>query len=184
MPGRPCRRRIALRKKFVRLVALGATASTSSTRTTSFTRTPTAPARRTTTTTSSTSPAATEEERPNIGGTFRGSGGSPQEATICPRTGLEVPSGMEIGARWPTCLAWLVAFLYMVLCRRRDGAAFFFGWANFPTARGCKYTLELDEGLALAGRIDPTPTRVRALRVCARQLAVYFHAARAQDGRA
>ena len=135
-------------KKFVRLVAWGAAVSTSSPGTAPTTRTPATAARRSTTTTSSTSSAATVGEQPKIGGTFRYSGGSPQEATICPRTGLEVPRGMEIGGPVPN-LSCMACGVPMVLRRRRDGTAFFFGISNFPTARSCKYTLELDEGLAM-----------------------------------
>ena len=135
-------------KKFVRLVAWSAATSTSGPGTAPTARTAVTTARRYPTTASSTSSAATTEEQPKIGGTFRSSGGSPQEATICPRTGLEVPRGMEIGGPVPN-LSCMACGVPMVLRRRRDGTAFFFGCSNFPTARSCKYTLELDEGLAM-----------------------------------
>ncbi|CAE7892515.1 KCNF1, partial [Symbiodinium sp. KB8] len=63
-------------------------------------------------------------------------------------TGFEVPRGMEIGGPVPN-LSCMACGVPMVLRRRRDGTAFFFGCSNFPTARSCKYTLELDEGLAM-----------------------------------
>ena len=84
-------------------------------------------------------------------GSFRSYSSAVPERPICPRTGIEIPPGLEIGepVAGLTCAACHVP---MLLRRRRDGAAYFFGCQNFSAARSCKYRLEVDEGLALVQR--------------------------------
>jgi len=88
---------------------------------------------------------------------FRSSG-SETSRPICPRTGLPLPEDLEVGEVVPEVLC-MACQLPMVLRRRRDGTAFFFGCSNFPTGRSCKFTMELDEGLAARNAARTGPKR-------------------------
>ena len=145
-------------KKFVKLVEFGGPTSTTSpgrAPTTRMAASSSSAAASATLTSSATAPLRTQGPTSAVvSGTFRNSGGNRHdERIICPRTGMEVPKNMSVGQPVAS-LSCMVCNVPMVLRRRRDGTAFFFGCGNFAGARSCRYTLELDEGLALVEKAE------------------------------
>ena len=74
---------------------------------------------------------------------------SPEDETIiCPRSGLAIPPNLVVGEVVPQ-IGCVVCKCPLVLRQRLDKTGYFFGCRNFTTARRCKFTLDLPEGLQL-----------------------------------
>ena len=67
---------------------------------------------------------------------------------VCPRSGLEIPTNLVVG-EIVSEIGCVVCKCPLVLRQRLDKTGYFFGCKNFVTARRCKFTLDLPEGLSL-----------------------------------
>ena len=71
-----------------------------------------------------------------------------KEKIVCPRSGLEIPEEMAVGQR-VSQIGCVVCKCPLVLQQRRDRTGYFFGCLNFSSAKNCRFTLDLPEGLEL-----------------------------------